>query len=125
MTLIKNRLLRFLIVGVINTIFSYVVFVILFYFIENKEVAVTLSFIIAVLFNYQTISKLVFADANQRKFILFISIYILTYLLNLLHLYITVDMYGLNVYFSQFITLLYLPLVSFYLNKKYVYSVDY
>lgn len=120
---INSRLLRFLITGAINTIASYIIFVILFFIIQQKEITVTLAFIIGVLFNYKTISTFVFADANDRRFILFILVYVLTYILNLIHLWITVDIYGMNVYLSQFLTLSYLPFISFYLNKKYVYKI--
>ena len=119
----KYRLLRFLIIGGINTLFSYIVFFVLYYFIQQKEITVTLSFIIAVLFNFQTISRYVFSDSNEKKIIIFISIYFLGYILNLIHLWITVDIYHMNVYWAQILTLLYLPLLSFYLNKRFVYGL--
>jgi len=119
----KYRLFRFLIVGVFNTLFSYIVFFIVYYLIGQKELTVTISFIIAVSFNYQTISRYVFSDANEKKFLIFISVYLVGYFLNLIHLWITVDIYHINVYLAQISTLLYLPLLSFYLNKKYVYNI--
>jgi len=119
----KYRLLRFLIIGVINTVFSYLVFAVLFYFIQQKEVTVTLSFLIAILFNYQRISKYVFSESNEKKFITFLFVYLVVYILNLVHLWITVDIFHFNVYYAQILTLLYLPLISFYLNKKLVYKL--
>lgn len=124
MTLLKNsKIFRFILIGIVNTIFGYLIFIILYYFLFNKEIALTLGFIISILFNYQTISNYVFNDSEQKKLIIFILIYIFTYFLNLLHLYITVDIYNINVYLAQFMTLLYLPAVSFYLNKNYVYNL--
>lgn len=124
MNLLKNsKIFRFLFIGIVNTLFSYFIFIILYYFLFNKEMALTLSFIISILFNFQTISKYVFNDSKQKKFIVFILIYVFTYLLNLLHLFVTVDIYDMNVYLAQFLTLLYLPVISFYLNKNYVYNL--
>jgi len=118
----KYQLLKFLIVGGFNTLFSYIVFFTLYYFIQQKEITVSLTFIIVILFNYQTISRYVFSNSNEKKFIIFVSVYLVGYFLNLIHLWITVDIYRLNVYWAQILTLFYLPLLSFYLNKKYVFN---
>jgi len=115
--------IRFLITGAVNTLFSYVVFFIVYYLIQQKEMAVTLTLIIAVLFNYQTISKYVFSDSNERKIKIFIAVYLFIYILDLVHLWITVDIYHMNVYWASLLTLFYLPLISFYLNKRFVYGL--
>ena len=119
---LRNKFVRFLIAGGINTAFSYCCFVILMFFLHNKEIAVTVNLIIAVFFNYNTSSKFVFQTKNKMNQILkFYLVYFLTYPLNLLHLYITVDIWNWNVYVSQFLTLLYLPIINFWLQKKLVF----
>ena len=102
----KYQLLRFLIVGGFNTLFSYIVFFTLYYLLQQKEITVSLTFIIVILFNYQTISKYVFSNSNEKKFIIFVSVYLVGYFLNLIHLWITVDIYQMNVYWAQILTLI-------------------
>lgn len=122
----NQEFVRFLIAGGINTAFSFICFSILMYFIGMKEIAVTINLIIAVFFNYNTSARFVFRDKGMklRKIIKFYIVYCVTYPLNLLHLRITVDIWGWNVYLSQFITLLYMPLINFLLQRKLVFRDD-
>lgn len=121
--MINKKFIKFIIIGMINTLFSYVFFVVIFWFIPNKEIALTLSFIVAILFNYFTVSSYVFKDnINWVKLILFFGVYLLLYVINLIHLYIFVDYLKYDVYIAQFITLFYLPVISFFLNNKYVFT---
>ena len=115
--------LRFLIAGGVNTIFSYLCFATLMYLINIKEFAVTINLLICVMFNYFTSSKFVFRDKtiNKEKVIKFYGLYLITYILNLIHLRVTVDIWNWNVYIAQLATLLYLPWISFFLQKKIVF----
>lgn len=119
--MINKQFIKFLITGGINTLFSYFVFVVIFFLINQKELTVTLTTIIAVLFNFQSYKHLVFKDSNNQKILIFIGVYFFMYLLALIHLWIFVDMYNFNVYIAQLFSLLYMPLLGFYLNKRYVY----
>lgn len=126
MVLLNQKFVRFLIAGGVNTIFSFICFSILMYFIGIKEIAVTLNLIIAVFFNYNTSARFVFQrkKINLKQIIKFYVVYFVTYPLNLLHLYITVDLWKWNVYLSQFTTLLYMPLISFLLQRRLVFRED-
>ena len=124
--LFKNRFIRFLVAGGINTVFSYCCFSLLMMIIGNKEIAVALNTIIAVFFNYNTSAKFVFRnnDLSLIRIFRFYIVYFITYPLNLLHLYLTVDMWGWNVYVSQLSTLLYFPLITFALQKIIVFRTE-
>jgi len=113
---------NFLFIGVINTFFAYSLFILLFYIINNKEIAITISFLLSILFNYKTYSKYVFNSQGYKRIYLFTFFYLFTYFINLLHLWVMVDVNKNNIYLSQFIALLYIPVINFYLNKKFVYS---
>ncbi len=119
--MINKQFIKFLITGGINTLFSYVVFVIVFYLIQQKELTVTLTTIIAVSFNFQSYKHIVFKNSTNQKLIIFIGVYFFMYILALIHLWIFVDIYNYNVYIAQLFSLLYMPLLGFYLNRKYVY----
>ncbi len=120
--MINTKFIKFIFVGILNTIFSYFIFVVIFYFTNNKELTLSLSFVIAIIFNYLMMSKYVFSDKKAfGKLLKFFLVYIVLYIVNIIHLKVCVDIYDFNVYFAQFLTLLYLPLLSFYLNNKYVF----
>ena len=121
--LLNYKGIRFLIAGGINTLFSYICFAVIMYITGIKELAVTLNLIICVLFNFMTSSRFVFCDKgiSFKKIIKFYGLYFITYILNLIHLRITVDIFGWNVYLSQLATLLYIPWISFFLQRKFVF----
>lgn len=122
--LFQNKFIRFLIAGGINTLFSYVCFAILLFVTKNKEIAVTLNLLVAVFFNYSMSARFVFRDKRMgaKQVLKFYLVYFITYPLNLLHLHVTVDIWNWNVYLSQLATLLYMPLISFLLQRKLVFK---
>lgn len=114
-----------MIAGGINTLFSYACFAFFMYLIGIKEIAVTLNLVIAVFFNYNMSARFVFREKAMgwKQIIKFYAVYFITYPLNLLHLHVTVDIWDWNVYLSQLATLLYMPLISFLLQRKLVFKV--
>lgn len=121
-----NRLIRFFISGGFNALFSYSCFAVLMCFIRNKEVAVTLNLLISIFFNYNMSARFVFREEkmSMNQIIKFYAVYFLTYPVNLFHLYITVDLLHWNVYLAQLATFLYLPFISYYLQKKLIFSIN-
>ena len=117
------KFIRFLFAGGLNTLFSYGCFAVLMLIINQKEIVTTLNYIISVAFNYLTSSKIVFKESGFSPLLIvkFYGTYVLTYIINLIHLYVTVDLWGWNVYFSEFITLLYIPIISFTLQRLLVF----
>ncbi len=122
--LFSHRFFRFLLAGGMNAGFSYCCFAALLFLIGNKEVAVTLNLIIAVFFNYNTSARFVFKDSKMdiKKVAKFYGVYFLTYPINLIHLHVTVDIWGWNAYISQLVTFVYLPFITYFLQKKMIFS---
>lgn len=122
--LFSHRFFRFLLAGGMNAGFSYCCFAILLFLIGNKEIAVTLNLIIAVFFNYNTSARFVFQDKkiDIKKVAKFYGVYFLTYPINLIHLHVTVDIWGWNAYVSQLVTFVYLPFITYFLQKKLIFS---
>ena len=121
--LFSYKFVRFLFAGGLNTLFSYACFAFFMFVTQNKELATTLNLIVAVFFNYLTSSKIVFRENKMSPIVIvkFYGVYAITYVLNLLHLHVTVDIWGWNVYLSQLVTLLYMPLISFTLQRLLVF----
>lgn len=79
---IKNPFIRFLFVGVINTIVGYTLFVLCRWVGMNTWWAVLISTILAVVFNYHSTGKLVFGNKGYRVIVQFFVVYGIMYFIN-------------------------------------------
>ena len=116
----KSKFVRFLLVGVINTLFGYSVFALLFRLGLDYRYSLLIATICGVLFNFKTIGAIVFKDQNNRLLTRFIGVYLVIYLLNAESLRI-VKMLGINILVAQAILVLPLAIVSYFLNKTFVF----
>lgn len=116
------QLLRFLVVGGVNTIFGYAVFAGLILLHLHYVIAALLAQICGVLFNFKTTGTLVFKNKNNRLIFRFIGVYAFTYLLNIGLLKIF-DIYGMKSLIAGAIILIPVALISYTLNKKLVFEV--
>lgn len=116
-----NQLFRFLIVGGINTIFGYCVYAFLTFVELHYAVAVLLAQVSGVLFNFNTTGKIVFNNKKSGLLLRFSSVYVVTYVVNvsLLTLFAQIDY---NMYFAGAILVLPIALLSFFLNKTFVFT---
>ncbi len=119
--LLQNKFLRFFIVSGINTIFGYGLFALLIYLDIPYPLALFISTIAGILFNFNTIGILVFKNHNNILFIKFIMIYGLTYLLNLGSLTV-IKSIGINLYLGAAILVIPIGTLTFILNKVYVFK---
>ena len=79
----KTKAGRFILFGSANTVFSYLVFFMLFVFFGLGEaLSLGVSFFWGVLFNFLGHKKIVFRT-DKGEFFLFIAFYLLLYLMNL------------------------------------------
>ena len=119
---IKNsKFIKFLFVGVINTLFGYTIFALLIFLKLDYRFALLIATICGVLFNFKTIGILVFETKSNRLIIRFFAVYSSTYLLNVGSLQIT-NYLGINLLIAQAILLLPLAIISYFLNKKFVFN---
>jgi putative flippase GtrA len=117
----NNRLIRFLLVGGINTLFGYTIFALLLCSGLDYRGALLIATVCGVLFNFKTTGILVFKKKSNRLIIRFVIFYLLTYLLNIGILQI-VNYLGISLLMSQAILLLPLALISYFLNKRFVFK---
>lgn len=73
---------RFLAVGVLNTLFGYGVFSLLVWLGLLPEIALLISTVVGVLFNFTTTGTLVFRNTDRGLFLRFALVYVSIYLLN-------------------------------------------
>ncbi|MFR8440345.1 MAG: GtrA family protein [Campylobacter sp.] len=118
---IKRQLFSFLLVGILNTIFGYGLFALFIYLGLYYPLAVLLSTILGVLFNFKTIGGLVFGSNDNKLIFKFILVYVIIYLLNIFFLWLFKRLGFENMYLNGFILLIPLAAVSFLLNKFFVF----
>lgn len=122
----KHRFVRFLLVGILNTLFGYLVFATLILVGLNYKYAVLLATILGVLFNFKTTGKLVFGSKNNKLIFRFVLVYMVTFLLNVEVLRI-VDAINIGIeqktkmLIAGSILLLPMAIISFVLMKIFVF----
>jgi len=112
---------RFIVVGILNTIVGYGLFALFIYIGFHYIIASLFATILGVLFNFHSIGKLVFQKHDYRLLFRFFTVYLITYLLSILFLYFF-DKLGINMYLAGFLLLIPMAIVSFLLNKFYVFG---
>lgn len=115
-----NRFIKFLIVGGINTAFGYGIFALLIFLNLHYAMAVLLSTILGVLFNFKTTGNLVFENSNNRLIFKFVAVYAIIYFINVASLKVF-KLYKIDMYTAGALLLLPMALVAFALNKKLVF----
>ena len=121
MTLLNNQFIRFIFVGVINTLFGYSLFVFLLYIGLHYTLAVFIGTIIGILFNFKTTGSFVFNSKDNKLLIKFFYVYGIIYLLNISSLYIF-ELFKINLYIAGAILIIPMALISYILNKKIVFK---
>ncbi len=144
---VEQPFLRFLLVGVVNTIVGYSLFIICRWVGMNTEVAVLVSTILAVTFNYHSTGKLVFHNKGYRVIAQFFVVYGIIYFINVWELkyflpstgvydfFIGLDENNLRIIHNlsleynkvcdamgQLIVVLPNALLTYFLNKTFVFS---
>ena len=113
--------IKFIIIGLFNTLIGFISFSIIYYFIGNEYISLSLAYIFGIVFNYQTYSKLVFYNSDKQIFINFIYIYLFIYSLNSIILYVLSIQMEINIYISQLIAICIVTPILYILNKKFVF----
>lgn len=117
----RKQFYKFLGVGLVNTLFGYSLFSLLVYLNFHYTVAVLISTIIGVLFNFKTTGAIVFSSHDHRLVWKFIVVYSLVYVLNVFGLFV-LKLISVDIYVAGGILVFPLALITFMLNKKFVFK---
>lgn len=115
-----RRFARFLVVGVINTLFGYGIFAALVTAGLESALALALATVAGVIFNYFTTGKLVFANNGAAMLPRFIAAYCLSYAANLAMLK-GLERAGIDTLIAQALCLPPTVLLSFALLRWFVF----
>lgn len=120
----EYKFFRFIIVGIVNTAFGYALFALLIYLKFHYSIAVLISTILGVLFNFKTIGEIVFNNKSNRLILRFCMVYFITYWLNVFIIFIFKKVISENLYLVGFLALIPVALITFFLNKYFVFGLD-
>jgi len=118
--MLKHEFIRFILVGVLNTIFGYSIYALFIFIGFNFVIASFFATIIGILFNFQTIGRLVFQAHDNRLIFRFFMVYGIVFLFGIIFIWL-LKLIGLNNYIAGLITLFPNAIISYLLNKFYVY----
>jgi putative flippase GtrA len=110
----------FLAVGVLNTAFGYGCYALLVWTGLHYGLAALMSTVLGVLFNFRTTGPLVFRSRDNRLLGRFVGVYVFTYAANLVGLW-ALQKAGLDAYWSGAALLLPMALLSFALQRRFVF----
>ncbi|KRE75861.1 GtrA family protein [Paenibacillus sp. Soil750] len=120
--ILKSKFVKFLVVGGINTVFGYSLFALFIYFNFHYAIATLCATVIGIFFNFKTIGSIVFKSKNNNLLFRFFIVYGFVYLLNILLMFLLNSLVNDNHYVSGAMTVFPLAILSFLLNKKYVFN---
>lgn len=118
------QFMRFLLTGVVNTLFSYCVFSFLFFIGIGAFSALLIASVCGILFNFQTIGRLVFRRLDARMMFRFVGVYIVVFIFNWVALKGLMDL-GVSGYLAQAVLVPLVAVMSFLGHKFFVFNVQY
>ena len=116
-----TELFKYLLVGGLNTTFGYCVFVTFLFFGLHFSLAVLISTILGVLFNFQSYGRLVFKNHSWYFLGRFIAVYVLIYFASLILLFLF-NLLVSNLYISGLMLIPFTAYLGYFLNKRFVWK---
>jgi len=111
------RLFRFFVIGAVNTLFSYLIYAGAILIGMHYTLATLISTVLGIIFNFFTTGKVVFRSLEGRRFFLFMLVYAVTYVVNIL----LVDVIHINKLIAGALVTLPVALLSYYLNARWTF----
>ena len=120
----NKRFVKFIFVGILNTIVGYGSYSILVFLGLHYLFANTLSTIFGIITSYILNRKITFSDKkiNIKTPIKFISVYAVSYLFGMLNLFILIDCIYINSYIAGFLNLILTTLISWFGHNKFSFN---
>ena len=117
-----RRFIRFILVGGINTCFSFVIYALLLLLGAHYAFAVLIANIAGIAFNFKTTSRFVFQRNDSRLIFRFIAAYGLSYVLGVFCIRILLS-WGVNRFLAGAITAVPMAGISFILLSLFVFRL--
>ena len=122
MTISTKQFIKFLMVGGINTLFGYGLFALFIFLGFHYAMASFLATVLGILFNFKTTGVLVFQNKDNRLLFRFFGVYGVVFVINVLMLKVLGEV-GFGMYLAGAVVIVPLAVLSFVLNKLFVFEV--
>jgi len=113
---------KFIIIGIINTIFYYLLYSIFVFIFNDYIFAVIFANLIGILFSFKTFGKYVFNNEDKKLLYKFLIVYCWNIVLNILLIRLFNEFIDNNLYLSGLFSTAVVAVNSFFLNKYYVFQ---
>lgn len=113
-------IIRFLVIGVLNTFIYYLLYVLLIFLNLHYTVAVIIATLITMFLSFKTFGIFVFKNNDNRLIYRFILVTVVNYILTVTIIY-TLNKLGYNSYLSGGVATFLVALNSFTLNRFFVF----
>lgn len=117
----ERKFVKYLFVGFMNTVFSYVIYAICVTILSRPTLSLAVSYVIGILFNFQTTGRIVFKNKNNTLIFKFFLSYLTTFFINRYFLDMLVSTFQVDKYLSQAILVFPIAMISFMLLKHFVF----
>lgn len=115
---LKNKFIKFLSAGVINSVASYLVYLLLVLFL-NYQASYATAFVFGIVLSFILNTKYVFeVDQTIKKFVVFPLVYLVQYILGAFMLNFLIELIGISKFFAPLIVAVFLLPVNYILSKK-------
>ena len=118
---LSSQFIRFLLVGGMNTSFSYAVYAALLYVGLDYVMANLGALLLGILFSFLTQGRLVFGNRDRRLIFRFAAVWGLIFLVNILLISILIHA-GLNPYWAGALALVPITVISYFVQKVLVFG---
>ena len=115
-----DRVLRFLLVGALNTAVGYGLFAVIFLTTERHRLAIVLATVLGVIFNFFTLGHIVFDNLSRRTLLPFALGYVVTLSVNIAVIEVLLDL-GMHALVAQALMLPFIALMVYSINAKLVF----
>lgn len=120
----RYHIIRFLIVGTLNTGFSYVIYAGVLYLGLSYQIANLIALVLGILFSFKTQGRLVFKNTDNRLFGRFLLSWVLIYL-GTITLIGRIIAFGFDAYTAGALALPFSIALSYLMQKYYVFRTHF
>jgi putative flippase GtrA len=121
--MISIRFVRFILVGIVNTIFGYSLYVLLIFLGFRYNLAILIATILGVLFNFKTTGILVFNSRRNYLILRYCGAYAIIYFLNVVSVWLLLKA-GSNPYLAQALVTPAIAVSSYAIQRNLVFRAD-
>jgi putative flippase GtrA len=119
--LLQSQFLRFLAIGLVNTAFGYAVFFLVFELSRRTLLALVVSTVVGVAFNFFSIGAVVFQSTDKRRLWRFVGAYGAVFAVNAATMR-ALEALGIDPVLAQAFLTPCLAILAYVLNRNYVFN---